>query len=164
MTEPDALQLPDPPGREAGPVFLEPWHAEVFSLAVALHRHGAFSWSEWVELFAGTLRDVPADNEESIEAAYYRRWLLALESLVARTGLASVEEMAQRKEEWRHANLRTPHGQPVELKRPAGAAELHRNQDHVHAARPAPIAVSPSRSRDTTSLLAGTMGLPSASR
>ena len=162
MTEPDAPQLPDLPGHDAGPVFLEPWHAEVFSLAVALNRHGAFSWSEWVELFAGTLRDIPAESEESIEAAYYRRWLLALESLVAGKGLASVEEMAQRKEEWRQAYLCTPHGQPVELKRPIGAAESHRDHDHVYAARYAPIAVSPSRSCDTTSLLAGTMGLPSA--
>ena len=67
--------------------------------------------------FADTLRDVPAESGESVEAAYYRRWLLALETIVARKSLASVEEMAQRKEEWRHAYLRTPHGLPVELKK-----------------------------------------------
>lgn len=125
MNEPDASQLSDLPGGEAGPVFLEPWHAEAFSLAVALNRQGAFSWSEWAEEFAVTLREVPAESGESVEAAYYRRWLLALESLVARNGLASVAEMAQRKEEWRQAYLRTPHGHPVELKK-LGATELHK--------------------------------------
>ncbi len=156
MNERETRQLSEPPGHEAGPVFLEPWHAEAFSLAVALNRQGAFSWSEWTDLFAATLREVPAESSESVEAAYYRRWLLALERLVARKGLASVAEMARRKEEWRHAYLRTPHGHPVELKRPIRAGELRK--DHFHAARPGPIAVSPSRLRNTTNLPAETMG------
>jgi len=138
----------DIPGNGAGPVFLEPWHAEVFSLAVTLHRQGAISWGEWTELFADTLRDVPAEGGESVEAAYYRRWLLALETIVASKCLASVEEMAQRKEEWRLAYLRTPHGLPVELKKRAEATEPHESHDHRHASRPAPIAVSPSRLSD----------------
>ncbi|MGB7098936.1 MAG: nitrile hydratase accessory protein [Xanthobacteraceae bacterium] len=129
-------------------MFLEPWHAEAFSLVVALNRQGAVSWSEWTELFAATLRDIPAESGESVEAAYYRRWLLALEKLVARKGLASVAEIAQRKEEWRDAYLHTPHGRPVELKRSVDAAGLHRHHDHSHATRPVPIAVSPARPRD----------------
>ena len=142
MTSVEAPQVRDLPGNGAGPVFLEPWHAEVFSLVVALHRQGAFGWSEWVELFSDTLSNVPAESGESVEAAYYRRWLFALESIVARKSLASVEEMTQRKEEWRHAYLRTPHGQPVELKKPPTAIKARESQHHRHAARPAPIAVS----------------------
>ncbi len=151
MNQPGAPQPSDLPGSEAGPVFLEPWHAEAFSLAVALNRQGAFSWSEWAELFAVTLREVPAESGESVEAAYYRRWLLALESLVARKGLASVAELARRKEEWRDAYLHTRHGHPVELKCPVDAAGLRRDHNHIHKARPGPIAVSSRRSRDTTS-------------
>ncbi len=151
MNEPETPRLSDLPGQEAGPVFLEPWHAEAFSLAVALNRQGAFSWSEWAELFAAALREVPAESGESVEAAYYRRWLLALEKLVARKGLASVAEMAQRKEEWRDAYLHTPHGHPIELKRPVGAVGLDRDHNHIHEARPGPIAVSPRCPRDTTS-------------
>ncbi len=81
MNQPDTPQPFDLPVHEAGPVFLEPWHAEAFSLTVALNQQGAFSWSEWAELFAATLREIPAESGESVEAAYYRRWLLALESL-----------------------------------------------------------------------------------
>jgi nitrile hydratase accessory protein len=116
MTEIASVPVPDMPGDKGGPIFLEPWHAEVFSLAVALNRQGAFTWSEWVEVFSRTAEDIPAENEANAESGYYRRWLVALESLIARKNLVSVEEMAQRKEEWRRAYLRTPHGQAVELK------------------------------------------------
>ena len=151
MTALEVSEALDIPGNGAGPVFLEPWHAEVFSLAVTLHRQGAFTWSDWAKLSADTLRDVPAGSGESVEAAYYRRWLLALETIVARKSLASVEEMARRKEEWRLAYLRTPHGLPVELKK-RPAIEPHQTHNHSHdrrqASRPAPIAISPSRLSD----------------
>jgi len=149
MSSFEVPQVRDLPGNGAGPVFLEPWHAEAFSLVVTLHRQGAFGWNEWVELFSDTLRDVPAESGESVESAHYRRWLLTLESIVARKRLASVEEMTQRKEEWRHAYLHTPHGEPMELRRPPAAIELHESQHHSHAAHPAPIAVSPSRHSGT---------------
>ena len=96
MNERETRQLSEPPGHEAGPVFLEPWHAEAFSLAVALNRQGAFSWSEWTDLFAATLREVPAESSESVEAAYYRRWLLALEDL-------SPAKVSRRLQKWRDA-------------------------------------------------------------
>jgi len=111
----DVPAMPGMPGGEGGPVFLEPWQAEAFALAVALNRQGVFTWSEWVEVFSGTLRDVPAQSGESVEAAYYRRWLIALETLAARKHLVSATEMVERKEAWRRAYLRTPHGHPVEL-------------------------------------------------
>jgi nitrile hydratase accessory protein len=147
MIENEGLQGPDMPGDADGPVFLEPWHAEAFSLAVALHRQGAFSWSEWVEHFSTTLRDVPAAPGETVEAAYYRRWLLALETISARKRLASAAEMAERKEEWRRAYLQTPHGQPVKLHRARGLVEPHDNHHHAGAPHPEPAAVSAARAR-----------------
>jgi nitrile hydratase accessory protein len=92
MSALDPLSLPDIPGLQADPVFLEPWHAEIFSLAVALNRKGAFSWSEWVQVFSSALREIHAEEGESAETAYYRRWLAALERIVAHRGLASCEE------------------------------------------------------------------------
>ncbi len=77
------------PGQQNEPVFLEPWHAEVFSLAVALNRKGVFTWSEWVEVFSSVSHEIPADPGESAETTYYRRWLAALERLVAYRKLAS---------------------------------------------------------------------------
>ena len=93
----EAPALLNIPGGQTEPVFLEPWHAEVFSLAVALNRKGVFTWSEWVEVFSAALREIPADAGESAAATYYRRWLAALERLVAYRNLASSEEMAARK-------------------------------------------------------------------
>jgi nitrile hydratase accessory protein len=136
------------PGDEGGPVFREPWQANAFALAVALNRKGVFGWGEWVETFAAALRDLPADPGESIEAAYYRRWLLALETLVAEKGLATSGELGQRKEDWRRAYLRTPHGHPVELE--AGRVDASSNEsdcdrhlDDRPATGPVPVAVSP---------------------
>jgi nitrile hydratase accessory protein len=144
---------PDIPGGHAEPVFLEPWHAEIFSLAVALNRKGIFTWSEWVEAFSSAMREIPADEGESPETAYHRRWLAALERLVVQRGLSSRQEMARRKEEWRRAYLRTPHGQPVTLERGLQVVELPQHgathaPSHApsrHAARPEPVAVSAAR-------------------
>ena len=149
----EAPALLNIPGGQTEPVFLEPWHAEVFSLAVALNRKGVFTWSEWVEVFSAALREIPADAGESAEATYYRRWLAALERLVAHRKLASSEEMAARKEEWRRAYRRTPHGQPVALERGPEADEAQQHRvPHAHkhtprhqAARPEPIAISAAR-------------------
>ena len=153
MSALDPLSLPDIPGAPAEPVFLEPWHAEVFSLAVALNRKGAFTWSEWVEVFSSALREIHAEEGESAEATYYRRWLAALERIVAHRGLASSEEIAKRKEEWRRAYLRTPHGQPIALERGLEIVEReHEALPHAHgqthhhpAMRPGPVAVSAAR-------------------
>ena len=153
MSALDPLSLPDIPGVQADAVFLEPWHAEIFSLAVALNRKGAFSWSEWVQVFSSALREIHAEEGESAETAYYRRWLAALERIVAHRGLASCEEMAKRKEEWRRAYLCTPHGQPIALER--GLEIVQRERDalpqtqthspHHPGMRPGPIAVSAAR-------------------
>ena len=40
-------KFPFQPSDEDGPVFNEPWEAQVFSLVLALHEKGQFSWDEW---------------------------------------------------------------------------------------------------------------------
>jgi nitrile hydratase accessory protein len=154
MSSFEASALAHMPGGQAEPVFLEPWHAEVFSLAVALNRKGAFTWSEWVEIFSSALREIAAAEGESPEATYYRRWLAALERIVQRHGLASHDEMATRKEAWRRAYLRTPHGEPVALERGlevVGARHQDAQHPHSHAVhhhasrRPEPVAISAAR-------------------
>jgi nitrile hydratase accessory protein len=149
----------DIPGGHAEPVFLEPWHAEIFSLVVALNRKGVFAWSEWVEAFSSAMREIPADEGESAETTYYRRWLAALERIVAHRGLASCEEMTRRKEEWLRAYLRTPHGQPIALERDLEIVERehealphsHSHTPHHPAMRPGPVAVSAARVERRTS-------------
>jgi nitrile hydratase accessory protein len=140
-------------GGQAEVAFLEPWHAEVFSLAVVLNRKGVFTWTEWVAVFSATSREIPPHESESLETTYYRRWLAALERLVAQRGFASREEMATRKEEWRRAFLRTPHGQPIALDglevtgthNHGGLPQGHRHPPRRHATAPRPVAVSAAR-------------------
>ena len=40
-------KFPAQPTDDDGPVFNEPWEAQAFSLVLALHEKGQFSWDEW---------------------------------------------------------------------------------------------------------------------
>jgi len=113
------------PGREDGgeqPVFVEPWHAQAFAMAVELHRGGVFSWAEW----AGALSEEIATREQQSEdgAHYYECWLAALERLVVEKGVADAPDLDSLRESWRDAFEHTPHGSPVSLPpRPRRARE-----------------------------------------
>lgn len=54
----EAPALLNIPGGQTEPVFLEPWHAEIFSLAVALNRKGVFTLQRVGE---GLLRRITRD-------------------------------------------------------------------------------------------------------
>jgi nitrile hydratase accessory protein len=136
-----------------GPNFAEPWMAQAFACAVHLSRQGLFTWKEWVEVFSDEIKAHPEQPGETSNAAYYRQWLAALETIVGLKGAASTTEISERQEAWRKAYLNTPHGQPVELHHadtapvaPAHAAHHHHDDgdDHHHDA-PKPVAVSPPR-------------------
>lgn len=126
------------------PVFKEPWEAQAFSLVIALHESGVFSWSEWSDALAqairrdlhpGGLEDVvqrvseavgedvgdktsdQMEEKEDRRDSYYQHWLAALEHLAIVKGLSGAGELALRVHAWREAYLATPHGQPVELTR-----------------------------------------------
>jgi nitrile hydratase accessory protein len=108
-----AERTPLPADRD-GPVFAEPWQASAFALAVHLSEQGAFAWSDWS---AALGREIEAAGQRGPEegAAYYHRWLDALERLCREKGLVDAAEIDRRREEWRQAYLNTPHGEPVEL-------------------------------------------------
>jgi nitrile hydratase accessory protein len=143
-TAPDALL------RELdGPAFAEPWMAQVFACAVHLSRNGLFTWNEWVDVFSAEIKTHPQQPGEAVNAAYYRQWLAALETIVGLKGAASTAEISERQETWRQAYLNTPHGQPVELHHAsappaAGHHHGHHHGDHQHGA-PEPVSVSPAQ-------------------
>jgi len=110
LSRPDVRLHPGP--FEEEPVFQEPWEAQAFSIAVALHERGWFTWKEW----AGTLAAVIADPQSST-LSYYEQWLAALERLVTERRLVGQVELATRREAWRAAARATPHGQPIVLPR-----------------------------------------------
>ena len=134
--------FPDQPAENGEPVFKEPWEAQAFSLVIALHESGVFSWDEWSDALAqairrdlhpGGLEDVvqrvseavgedvgdktsdQMEEKEDRRDSYYQHWLAALEHLAIAKGLSGAGELAQRVQAWREAYLATPHGQPVVL-------------------------------------------------
>lgn len=116
MSTPDLIAaLPELPRDAAGPVFREPWEAQAFAMAVALHERGAFTWSEWAAALAAEIKAAQACGDPDTGETYYRHWLAALERLVAAKALASTAELATRRDQWDRAARATPHGQPIEL-------------------------------------------------
>jgi len=107
--------VPDIPRDEDGPVFREPWEAQAFAMALALHERGLFTWNEWAATLAAEIKRAQAKGDPDTGETYYRHWLATLEHLVAEKGVATSETLHRYRDAWDHAADRTPHGQPIEL-------------------------------------------------
>jgi nitrile hydratase accessory protein len=116
LSRPDLLAaLPEIPRDAEGPVFREPWEAQAFAMAIALHERGVFSWTEWAAALAVEIKAAQAGGDPETGETYYRHWLAALEKLVTVKALANDTELATRRDQWDRAARATPHGQPIEL-------------------------------------------------
>jgi nitrile hydratase accessory protein len=107
--------LPDIPLDDDGPVFREPWEAQAFAMALALHGRGLFTWNEWAATLAEEIRRAQQGGDPDTGETYYRHWLATLERLVAEKGVATSDTLHRYRNAWDHAADRTPHGQPIEL-------------------------------------------------
>jgi nitrile hydratase accessory protein len=107
--------LPDLPRDSAGPVFGEPWEAQAFAMALALHERGLFSWTEWAATLAHEIKRSQVAGDPDRGNTYYRHWLNALERLVAEKNVAGAAQLARYRDAWAHAAARTPHGMPIAL-------------------------------------------------
>jgi len=107
--------VPGIPRDDAGPVFREPWEAQAFAMALALHERGLFSWTEWAAALADQIKRAQAEGDPDTGETYYRHWLATLEHLVAAKGVATAETLHRYRDAWDHAADRTPHGMPIEL-------------------------------------------------
>ena len=96
----------------AGPVFSEPWQAQAFAMALALHQRGVFTWAEWADTLSDVIR-VHAPGDDGSQ--YYAFWLEALERIAIAKGAASHEGIDALAEAWARAAEATPHGRPIEL-------------------------------------------------
>jgi nitrile hydratase accessory protein len=112
---PAGAALPDLPRDAAGAVFHEPWEAQAFALALALHERGLFTWGEWAATLADEIKAAQAAGDPDRGNTYYRHWLNALERLVAEKNVASGATLARYREAWGRAAARTPHGAPIAL-------------------------------------------------
>jgi nitrile hydratase accessory protein len=103
------------PRDDDGPVFREPWEAQAFAMALALHERGLFTWSEWAATIADEIKRAHAAGDSDTGETYYRHWLNTLERLVAEKGVTDSTTLARYRDAWDHAADRTPHGKPIEL-------------------------------------------------
>jgi nitrile hydratase accessory protein len=108
--------VPSIPRDAQGPVFREPWEAQAFAMALALHDRGLFTWPEWAATLGDEIKRAQAAGDPDTGETYYRHWLNALERIVAANGLADVQMLARYRHAWHHAADRTPHGTPIELR------------------------------------------------
>lgn len=109
--------LPGLPRDDGGPVFNEPWQAQIFAMAVRLHESGQFSWAEWAEHLGAEIMAAQASGDPDLGDTYYDHWLRALEKLVAEKGLIDRDELTARRDAWDRAARATPHGEPIVLGR-----------------------------------------------
>lgn len=107
------LAAAGPPGE--GRVFAEPWEAQAFALAVALHHGGLFGWDEFAAALGAQIAAAQRAGDPDTGATYYRHWVAALECILERTGIAGGDALAACREAWARAARRTPHGSPIEL-------------------------------------------------
>jgi nitrile hydratase accessory protein len=107
--------VPGIPRDEHGPVFGEPWEAQAFSMALALHQRGVFTWPEWAATLADEIKRAQAAGDPDTGETYYRHWLATLERLVAEKGVASRDTLTRYRDAWDRAADRTRHGTPIEL-------------------------------------------------
>ena len=98
-----------------GPVFSEPWEAQAFAMALALHERGVFRWPEWAAMLGDEIKRAQEDGDPDLGDTYYRHWLAALERMVAEKGVTDQATLARYYGAWDKAADRTPHGQPIEL-------------------------------------------------
>jgi nitrile hydratase accessory protein len=111
-----AQEIPSIPRDTDGPVFREPWEAQAFAMALALHERGLFTWPQWAATLAAEIQRAQGAGDPDTGETYYRHWLNALERLVADKGLADAATLSRYQHAWDHAADRTPHGQPIELR------------------------------------------------
>jgi nitrile hydratase accessory protein len=108
-------QVPAIPCDAEGPVFREPWEAQAFAMALALHERGLFTWPEWAARLGSEIKRAQTAGDPDLGDTYYRHWLATLEALIAEKGVTDTANLTRYARAWERAAARTPHGTPIEL-------------------------------------------------
>jgi nitrile hydratase accessory protein len=80
---------PDQPRDSGGPVFSQPWEAQIFSITLMLHQRGLFTWPEWTHALGAEIASGRSRGDADLGDTYYRYWVAALERLLGRKGVIS---------------------------------------------------------------------------
>jgi nitrile hydratase accessory protein len=78
-------------------VFVAPWEARAFGMAVALNEGGKYDWRAFSQELAA---ETATAERHGLSLPYYERWLAALEKLVIAKGLVAPEELERRVAEY----------------------------------------------------------------
>lgn len=105
------------PQEDGEPVFAEPWQAQVFAMALTLHRRGLFTWKEWADRLAEEIQAAQSRGDPDLGDTYYDHWLATLEKLVVERGVLTTSGLLSRRDAWDRAARATPHGEPIVLGR-----------------------------------------------
>src|SRR5258708_17779129 len=109
--------VPGIPRDDDGPAFREPWEAQAFAMALALHARGLFTWNEWAEALAEEIKRAQALGDPDTGETYYRHWLATLETLIAAKASPTPDTQHPYRNASRHAADRTPPGAALTFNR-----------------------------------------------
>lgn len=101
------------PQQQGEPVFAEPWHAQIFAMALKLHERGLFEWPEWSSMLAEEIAKAQRAGDPDFGDTYYSHWLNTLERMLRSKGIAGAGELEGLQQQWDEAARSTPHGQPI---------------------------------------------------
>lgn len=99
------------PRNADGPVFAEPWQAQIFAAVVGLTEAGKISVKEWADRLGAALKEAEARGETDTGRRYYDHWLTALEQLVVEKRLTDWDELAHEGEAIREDDHHRREGQ-----------------------------------------------------
>jgi nitrile hydratase accessory protein len=97
------------------PVFAQEWQAQTLAMVDALITNRLIEPSSWSEAFGSALNRAHASGNLDDMDTYYAVALATLEKLMTEQCEVSEAEILSKKDDWKQAYLRTPHGLPVEL-------------------------------------------------
>lgn len=115
LTRPDDPFVQPLRREDDGPVFDEPWQAQILAIADALVTNELVTPGQWSQTLGDALDAMNAEGAPDTAETYYRAVTSAAETLLAARGHVSGDAVDERVTDWARAYERTPHGEPVEL-------------------------------------------------
>lgn len=97
------------------PVFNHPWQAQAFAMTLALHEKGLFTWAEWAQVLAETIKQAQAQGDPDHGDTYYDHWLRTLEKILSDKAILEAAAISKRQAQWVYSAHMTPHGMPIIL-------------------------------------------------
>ncbi len=108
--------VPSIPRDTEGPVFREPWEAQAFAMALALHERGLFTWPEWAATLADEIKRAQAPAIPTPARPITGTGSTRSNASSPRRASPDPATLARYRDAWDHAADRTPHGEPIELR------------------------------------------------